>query len=216
MKRLVDDGHGLKVQNGWPDGIPGFKTDHVHTVDELAQLDAMAHGIEIDVGYPFTDDDMTLETPSHKIVLAPVVSTAAAPEPALEDGGEASHDALQHIKELLAALDPTHIELLERIAKEAYDNGTPISLVQQPTVRRYEIVRALILWADYWDEDVVRDVISQVWNWRVARDVTLGAAIGELTIDEAKYLADQALVLADGGTLEHIDGHWTVTPPKET
>jgi hypothetical protein len=67
-RALVDAGHGFRLAIVWPEDVPGFKTDHAHTDDELARIAAAISAIEMEQG--FTEADMTRETPAKHLTPA--------------------------------------------------------------------------------------------------------------------------------------------------
>ncbi len=75
--------------------------------------------------------------------------------------------------------------------KQSVDAGRSFNIAGPgctPTVRRFEIIRAAIAWSVH-DEDVVRAALSLVMGEEVQPAVTIGCALGSLTLAEAQSLA---------------------------
>jgi hypothetical protein len=189
VRALVDAGHGGRLARAWPDGIPGLATDHEHTADELAQIVAVVHGVEIDTDAPFTDDDKTLDTPRHAVLEA---ETPRPDTPEIEEGADISDDEYEVLRVALGMLPDNGIAKVEQIVAEAYAAGVPISLRQRRSQRRYLIARALVDWATAMSlcETDLYDLVECVRDSPLVRDTPLGAAIGALTLEQAQQLAD--------------------------
>lgn len=79
------------------------------------------------------------------------------------------------------------------IAAEANAAGRSISVQQKPCVRRFEIARALVLWAENNgnEDELCSRVIGLVaHSSRIPLDDTIGGWISVLTIEQATALAD--------------------------
>jgi hypothetical protein len=150
-RRLVGAGHGLRLSYAWPDGVPGLKGDHQHTVPELRAIYDAICQVEDEQGMSpgFTDPDQTLPT-------------------------------------------------------------TPSWDEQR---RLAAIAKACKAWGDYWDDEVMHDILAGITGELI---VSVQHAVDALTLDEATRLADIAHALDDGCALEYIDDRWVVTQPKET
>jgi hypothetical protein len=171
-RALVDAGHGARLAAAWPDGIPGLATDHQHTPDELAQIAAAVHSVEVDTDAPFTVDDQTLDTPRHAVLEA---ETGGPDTSGIDEGPDISDD-----------------EYEVQVVAEAHAAHVPISLRQRRSRRRYLIARALVDWATAMSlcEADLYELVECVRDSPLVRDTPLGAAIGALTLEQAQQLAD--------------------------
>jgi hypothetical protein len=212
VRTLVDAGHALRLANQWPDGIPGFKSDHDHTADELAAILTAVRQLEDELSMPWNPADDTTEP----FVASNLELDRPNPRlaPAIDEGPPIDDATYAALKERHAALgNPPH---LEQLAAEANNAGVGFSLARVQSTRRYHIVRGLVAWTEAgWDEDVVRDIVDFVTDikWRINHpDVTLGAVIGSLELKEAETFAELAQLVANGEASLIHNNHWHVTP----
>jgi len=204
-KALVAAGHGLRLANSWPEGVPGLKTDHAHSLEELIAIMSAVRSIEDETSAPFhpadaPPPDLTTPTPP-PVVVRPQLDPAAD----LVRIDDSSYEALKRAYEAL----PEKVRApIDRIAAEAHDAGVPINNTQARSRRRWEIIRALVLWCRYgWDDNVIADLLADGDD----APYELAIAVGLLTIERAAALADQAQRLLDGGAVLRSDtGLWTV------
>lgn len=101
------------------------------------------------------------------------------------------------------ALDGAGLRLFKDLARQAKDAGTPISVAQKRTVRRWSIARALIAFAEGgFDEGVVRAACLMLYpDGGPGLASTTGQWIGALDAGEANKLADIAAALGSELTL---------------
>jgi hypothetical protein len=188
-RALVDAGHGARLAAAWPDGIPGLATDHQHTPDELAQIAAAVHSVEVDTDAPFTVDDQTLDTPRHAVLEA---ETGGPDTSGIDEGPDISDDEYEVLRVALGLLPDDGIAKVEQVVAEAHAAHVPISLRQRRSRRRYLIARALVDWATAMSlcEADLYELVECVRDSPLVRDTPLGAAIGALTLEQAQQLAD--------------------------
>jgi hypothetical protein len=103
---------------------------------------------------------------------------------------------------------------------EAHRAGRSIALRDREwqSVRRFEIARAVLDLVTLDDDGdnldaVARTIIGLVIGEEVQSAVTVGCALGSLTIDEARKLATLAALVAEGATLAlhpTLDGGWGI------
>lgn len=142
----------------------------------------------------------------------PPTRTAATGE-----GAEITSAQYDECKRRAKALDPQAFALLDTLAREAKAGGHPFSLGAGPTMRRWHTYRALLrLGAHYGAEleaDHIRATLALVVPDAAQPAVSLGPAIGTLTVDEAMRFVEAAVaVIAAAPTAPTIDDngcpHW--------
>lgn len=174
--------HIVGVDNGSHVYLPELP-DHLSTLDPHSKAGQW--------GYP----DKYNRWVSKKDVT--LVSRKPATQPNVpDDGAFLDPGEIELLKARMLALpDHRHIQLAD-ISREANAAGRPISVTQKPCVRRWEIARALILWAE---GDPTIDNLETLWlavvivaNEKQITDdnITLGALISQFTIEQACQLAD--------------------------
>jgi hypothetical protein len=201
-RALVDAGQGVKLAMAWPEGVPGFKTEHPHTPEELA---AIAHAVDAVELEPFTPADAT--RPTRPLWLAsslqgpapappavePAPVTLAAVEPDIEEGPDIDDNEYARLKAAVAALPAEEQFRLERMVAEANRAGFPFSLQTRRTRRRFEIAWALVQCAEKGlDDTTLRACCEAVIGGPAPAAAPLGAILGALTIAEARALAEMA------------------------
>lgn len=183
VRELAANGHEQVIRQQWPQGVPPL-TDTSQTVEQLTQLFHMVRRVETEVSAPFD--------PEPKIAAAEVscpTPSAAAP---LDDGAFLDPHEIELLKARMLALpDTRHIQLAD-ISREANAAGRPISVTAKPCVRRWEIARALVLWAesDLPLDDLFRFVVMYSSVEQIRQIDTLGGVLSLFTIDQAVALAD--------------------------
>lgn len=222
VRWLVDQGHAERLSRRWPEGVPGFKGDVVHTADQLAAVAEVVRRLEDECSAPFRAAD-TPVTPAEPEPEPPPRSDPepdpepfTTPDPTLADEGDfVEDDVYELLRKRFDMLDVDAKAILGRITSEALHAGMPISMRDMKSVRRWSIARALVAWCEVgWDDDIIRDQLGALMDSDIPRHpaTPLGAAFGALTIDEADRLADIAQTVADGAALEHQDDRWVVVP----
>ena len=173
----------------WPDDVPGPKKAATWTPEHVDLIAAVVITVERDYTMPF------LPQPVPPVTSTADIATISNPPDRTPGIDEGPNDPTMAAT-LAVWLDELHVnggpawDLANKIAREAKEAGTPISLTQLPSRRRCEIVR-FILAATGEGEARLRDFlcINNILG-TIEDDVTLGAVIGALTIDEATRLAD--------------------------
>ena len=152
-----------------------------------------------DLATPLT---IPARVPAGAPVELPRIPGQLPPRPAVEtidEGPEADPDALAALARRFAELDDDARAAILTVTAAADAAGHPLSLKALPSVRRFEIGRALIDLAAYgWDDEVARALVAHVTDDPAVEQpgVPLGAAVGRLTIDRARALSDLAARLA--------------------
>lgn len=208
VKALVDSGHGERLTKRWPAGVPGFKTDHDHSVDERRQILAAIQQLEDETSAPFHPADHTPPPPP-----AP---PAAQKPPRIDNGPHVDDAHHQALKERYDKLPATDRERIETLALAVGVNEHRSRGSGNYTRRHWAIVRALVLWAEIgWDDEIIRDLTAACLDDEAARQpaIPLAAAIGQLTIEQANQLADMSRQISAGShRLDSTPGHWQLLP----
>ena len=144
---------------------------------------------------------------------APKPVVAAAP---IDEGDLVDETAIEAIRRALE--QASEHPAIRRWYREAHDARRPIAIRERQwqTVRRFEIARAaiaLVALADGDVDDVARTLIGLVTGDEMQPTVTVGFALGSLTIDEARKVAALAHAVGAGETVSlhaRLDGGWGV------
>lgn len=176
----------------WPDGVPGFTGTHQHTDAELDALCAVLDKVEAKHVVPFGDSDPLLYRPIPKPQPAPAQRTATI---APDEGDPADPDALAALRRLLESMPDDERQRVIVWNQEANAAGRSFSLSVNPSVRRFEILRAAIRCTEFLrDDELIRAALKEVMGGDepLMPAITIGACLGALTIAEAASLANTA------------------------
>jgi len=116
-----------------------------------------------------------------------------------DEGPNADPASVGALGKKFRALGDDAAAAISRVTTDAANSGRSVSIAALPSVRRFEIGRALIAIADYgWDDEIARALVAHVTGDEGAQQpgIPLGAFIGALTIDQAKSLSDLTSRLA--------------------
>jgi hypothetical protein len=130
----------------WPLEIPKLSTDHTHTDPELDQIIQIVDSLEAAHELPFFGTDPNHPPLDSERPLKPkVVKTKNPKAHVIDEGPDVTADDITDIKRILdTELNRQQLAFISRIANEASDAGTPISLRELPSQRRFKITHALI------------------------------------------------------------------------
>lgn len=176
----------------WPVGVPTFKQSDAHTDEQLGAIEAAVHAVdwsepdpEVVAGGKVGASVSMPAGDSHLVDDAP-----APPWQPPDEGAQLDDETVEAFKATIAGLDKVILTQVNEWAQEAHAAKRPFSLSRDGdrTQRRFEIMRASIALSPY-PPDVVRAAISFVMGEEVQPAVTIGAALGSLTIEEAGRLA---------------------------
>lgn len=219
VRALVAAGHAERLALRWPAGVPGLAESDAHTGEQLAEILAVVRRLEDETSAPWHPADSAPAVAEPAPVPAFVQPDSVTPP---DEGDRVDAELVGKIAERLALLPPAMAAQLGAIAREANAAHRSISLQQLPSVRRFEIVRALLALAQHCcpagelDEDSVRGLLALVMDDAAAEWPTqpLGAVIGALTIDEARRLAELAPLIGTEhlAMTVHPDGRCEFTP----
>jgi hypothetical protein len=184
----------------WPPEVPPFKGDHQHTDIELNALVVVLTQIETNHDIPFGPADPALKRIEEDAVN--LVLEAFPGSVVLDDEDEVDQAALNDLKETLEALPVEVKDFVVKVTHEASAAKRPLSLTQRPSIRRYEIAKALIAVAKYEDPEVARALVARV-EPEATGSVSLGWVFGGLSIDQAKSL-QQFVQALDTGALKLV------------
>lgn len=171
------------MQRTWPDGVPGLKTNHQHTVAELEQIAAALDTIEATFMIPFGDTDPRAAKPAVVVEPEPV----ARPTPP-DEGIDVDPAFVTRLIERIDALPEPVRKQLNVWAAEAHKAGRAFSIKTRPSMRRYQIYKACLGLAEFEDDDLVMASLVSVVPSCIALGPSVGAVLGSLTIDEADEL----------------------------
>lgn len=207
VKALVDAGHGERLTKRWPAGVPGFKTDHDHSVDERRQILVAVQQLEDETSAPFHPDDAT---------PPPTPAERPAKPPRVDNGGWVDDLHQQALKQRYDALPADDRQRIEALGVAVGVNEHRNRGDGRYTRRHWSIVRALVLWSEVgWDDDVIRDLAASCLDNEAARQpaVTLAAVLARLAIEQADRLADMSRQISAGShRLDATPGHWQLLP----
>lgn len=205
VRTLVDLGHQDKLVWRWPEGVPGFKTDHTHTLDELERIERALVAIETEVEAPLNPPPLPAKPPKAKRQRPPA-------KPVIDEGGEVTDEKVAALIAAIKTLDRDDQFTLKLRAGEANDAGYPISLEQDRSQRRWLIAEALRRWCEFgWDHEVVAAALDYV---DAPHGDTLGARIGQLTMIQAAQLGDIADALVDESLVIKFTPNPTISTPE--
>lgn len=194
----------------WPDGVPGLKSGHTHTIDELERIEAVICKVEAAHTLPFVADPRPRTQPEPE------------PEPVRwspPDEGEIlglEHEDVIGLRKRVERLEPIAKTIAEEWMAEAVAAGRGFAIKILPSRRRWLIYRVALDMATLMDGEIdqVRATLALVIPDIEQPTTTVGAALGSLTIDEARRLLDVIPVLARTGELT-FDGEtprWSAAP----
>ena len=186
FRQLAAAGHTALIQERWPKTIPSLTKDG-HTPEQLAALIEVAQQVETEVGATFHEDDT-------EGITAPTPAETPAEAVKIDEGGKMADDAYNTLRTHFNALSDEQRAAIGRIVKEAKAAGANFTVKTNPTVRTFEISRALIGWANtdtnpnhlalFTEAVRISDNTSD-------EDFTLGALLASFTIQQASQLAEQ-------------------------
>lgn len=196
----------------WPEGVPGLKSGHQHTDDELALIEAVLTKVEASHSLPFVYDPRMGEPIAEEPKPEPVRWVAP-------DEGETlgmDHEDVLGLRRRIERLEPVEQSIAEQWMRETVDAGRGFSIKQCPSRRRWLIYRVALDFATRMEgeSDMVRATLALVLPEAEQLAVTIGCALGSLTIDEARQLLELIPILARKGELT-FDGdapRWSAVP----
>ena len=188
VARILEAGHADRLVWRWPHGVPGFKSDHRHSSDELDRIDQACTAVETEYEMPFNPPP---RTPAPK----PVADTPTKPESI--DEGQLVHDVIfEAVEQAYGELDEHQVGCIRDITVEAANAGYPISVSQKRSERRIAITEALIAWVRLdADHDLLAGVIQQITHQSTTNP---GETIGQFTIEQADQFRELLVGVADG------------------
>lgn len=199
IKALVDAGHAERLTHVWPADVPGFATDHNHTIDERRLILAAVQRVEHEESMPFHEDDAP--GPLLPKPATPLAAPAGDPDGPLVS--DAHRDALNS---RYAALTDGDRMLVDNVAVAIQVFVTPLGTPRQ---RTWSIFRAIVLWVEAgWDAVVMRDLIAGLG---VTPSDDLPEMLAALTVEQADDLTAMAKqVIAGTHTFSHQTDRWTL------
>jgi hypothetical protein len=185
VKWLIDNGHGEKAMQQWPEGVPTFKQGG-HTSGDADKIAAFLQRIEAQVEAPFPSAPPT-EKPAK-------VREVAATPPKLDEGAQMPAEAIAALAERYGALSKAQREILRTVSAEAHAIGYSLNVILNPCERRYWITEALVRWSNYgWDGDVILAAIHKITE----ATGTAGVILATMSTQHAEQLAELATALTE-------------------
>jgi hypothetical protein len=186
VKWLIDNGHGDKAMQQWPEGVPTFKQGG-HTPDHAAKITAFVQRLEAQVEAPFP-------SAPKKAARAAKAPKSPPKAPKLDEGATMPSEAIAALAERYGALPEDEREILRQISAEANANGHSLNLLLNPCERRYWITEALIRWCNYgWDFELMSSAILQI----AGTTGTIGKSLATMSTQHAEQLAELATALTE-------------------
>lgn len=180
--------------------IPGL-AHKGHTDEQLDRMLELVKHVEDEISAPFRAEDAPPPddvVPAHGGLLVEFVHE-------IDEGPNVVPQQLTAMQAKIGQLDADQREHVKRIAAQANDLGVSFSISVLPSVRRFEIGRALIFLTEHawineaadWDAQLVRAVLVHATQ-RDDDGLPFGQVFGELTIDQARTAANTAASIASG------------------
>lgn len=186
LKALAAGGHTDLIKQHWPAGVPTMKQGG-HTTDQLELLMQFTRRLETEVGAPFNEDDTE--------GIAPAIATEEPSTPVkIDEGGKMADDAYNALRTHFNALSDEQKAAIGQIVREAKAAGANFTVKTNPTIRTFEISRALIGWASMETNPnhlALFTEVVRISDNTSDEDFTLGAVLASFTIEQAKQLAEQ-------------------------
>jgi len=173
----------------WPIGMPTFKADHQHTMNELTAIERVLDKVEGDHSVPFPSIPTKQTTPKPP----PKPSQVAA----LPSEGVTVDE--RHIADLRTRLNKSTTKIKESakaLAKQASENKTPISLTAKPSMRRYLLAQFMIDALELGEGDT--GIVEAVTREHAQVSSTLGAALGGCDIEQINKMSTMLQQIKDG------------------
>jgi hypothetical protein len=108
----------------------------------------------------------------------------------IDEGDKVDEITMGVLRVAYANCDPDHRKWIGALWNDATGNAD-FHLKGHPTVRRFELVRALVAHTDH-DEEYLRHIIAHVvgQDYALFPTIPLGMAVGSMSVDEAKRFAE--------------------------
>lgn len=180
----------------WPEGVPTFRhlTDNggEHTDVQLEAIIGTLDEVEKRHGMQFGPNDPDSAVPAPR----------AIPRGRPDEGKTVAPEFVKELRMLISGLDAAAKTAIDTWAQQAEEAGRSFSLKSKDSERRYAIVSAAIHMAR-WDptDQACREVLTIVMGEEVQPAVTVGCALGSLSIEEATRLTDTVVALMGTSTI---------------
>ena len=190
VQAIKDAGHIDQLADQWPTGVPGLRTTHQHTDDDL---DAIAEAcVEVERAHmmPFPP----LEGNQNPDPTLMPLAARPAPRPTFDEGPPITIEQIEHVATALKTLNKTKVAWIAARSSESHKAGVPLNVRANPTTRRYEIAAALIALSHFatepYGDQIVRAILAEATdNDTLIPLRTVGRIIGALSINEAQRVA---------------------------
>ena len=178
----------------WPDDIPTLKQSEQHTDNQLERIATLLDNIEALHDLPFGEPKPTPPAPP----AARPEPVAARPEHNIDEGPDADKTNISDLRRILAELPEDAKTWIQQQTKRANSAGYPISLKQQPSLRRYHIAQLLIAAANFQDDDILRAVLRNYTEDPLDTGKQIGYVLGTMSLDNATRAAALTIAIEAG------------------
>lgn len=205
LQAIKDAGHIEALALHWPD-VPTVPSGEPITIAQGLEIEAAVALIEQQHQLPFPEPLTKPEPPKAK-------PARAKRRPRPDEGDLVADELVDDANARAQQLEPDAIAWIVNIRAEAAKGNYGIRLAGpggKRTERRLAISNALIIMAPWCDDALSRALVGIAIGEELQPGHSLGAAIGSLTIDEARRLERLAAAVADS-SLTPIWSEDTVT-----
>jgi hypothetical protein len=188
--------------------LPSLKKSNDHTPAQLKLMGKLIDRVEAAHAVSFPENIVPIP-PAAKLV-EPVTITINRE---IVEGTFADPEATRLLREYYEAISDECRAWISACAADAKRAGYSFELKALQSVRRFEILRALLAaWTHDGDEELCRAVIALVTGEEFARQpvIPIGACFGALTIDEARTAVHVFDHLADGTATVRVQPDQTI------
>ena len=190
---LKVDGHAATLAAIWPAGVPTLKSNEPLWIYEGEQITTAISAVEKQIGAAFPALPPGFEVP----LPLKVSARRSAPD----EGDTIAAADVEAVNASAKRLTAAGRMWIDATLKEAHRAGRPLRLSGpsgKPTQRRWEIVSALLAIADSEDDGLCRALVSIALGEELQPTVPLGAALGDLSLDEGHTLGQLARAVRFG------------------
>lgn len=185
---LKTAGHTNTLRAHWPQGVPGFLADHIHSGFELEQIESALWRAEAQHTMPFPPDS--------EPAPVPVATPHPAARPVPDEGRSLTEEEVAATQAAIGVLVESKKAWLRDVWTESGSYGCILSVSRFPTERRLALVTAAVQLAHLGDDELIRSVLYACTDAEACHFPTthVGKVISALTIAEAVAVATLASV----------------------
>jgi len=191
---VLAGGGELTLRGQWPADVTTLASGDPITLADAERIEAAVAFVEADLGLPFADYKPGTEP-------EPKARPKRTPPPApVDEGASITVADVEHVNARARALDADGRAWLNATLSAATSAKRNVRLSGpggRLSERRLAIAIALVMLAPHSDDDLARALVGLAIGEEMQPGHDLGAAIGSLTIDEAKRLTRLASAIDD-------------------